>query len=86
MSRKDSQFHGDLGRAVERIRELTERACSSLTVETLNQLSFRIALFLDDELGQRFRATEQMVAELKAERRAIRRAARRLRKDVDGGA
>lgn len=86
MSDTVDHFDGDLGRAAERLRELTEHACSTLSADILNLTSYRLAVYLDRELGQGLQVTDRMTAELKAEQKASNREWRRLRKDLDGGA
>jgi hypothetical protein len=79
-----SPLEGDLGRAIERLKELTERACGFLDAQTLNVISFTMAVHLDHHSRKRDE-TARMEGELQTEQKAISQAWHDLGRDLDGG-
>ena len=76
-----SPLDGDRGRAVVRLKTLTDRACGFLDATTLNVLSFHTATYLDDNANSRTE-TDRLTGELRTEQEAMRRQWRELGDDL----
>ncbi len=77
-----SRFDGDLGRAIERLTELTQRACGFLDATTLNLLSFHVAVYLDCRSKETVE-TGRMEGELRTEQSAIGHAWRDMGREIE---
>jgi hypothetical protein len=76
-----SPLDGDLGRAVVRLKTLTDRACGFLDATTLNVLSFHLAVYLDHDADSRAE-TDRLTGELRTEQEAMRRQWRNLGDEI----